>query len=112
MNLTYAEKVASLEHPGPAAEQLKSDPTIELLRELIRRPSVTPDDAGCQEMLIARLERAGFTCESMLFSGVTNLWARRGREHPVFCFAGHTDVVPPHILYRTLMSFYLNRKVP
>lgn len=84
-----------MEDAGPTAEQLNSDPTIELLRDLIRRPSVTPDDAGCQEVLIARLESAGFTCESMLFSGVTNLWARRGNEHPVFCFAGHTDVVPP-----------------
>lgn len=84
-----------MEDAGPTAEQLNSDPTIELLRDLIRRPSVTPDNAGCQEVLIARLESAGFTCESMLFSDVTNLWARRGNEHPVFCFAGHTDVVPP-----------------
>jgi len=74
---------------------LNSDPTIDLLCELIRRPSVTPDDAGCQEMLIARLEAAGFTCESMPFSDVTNLWARRGGDAPVLCFAGHTDVVPP-----------------
>lgn len=74
---------------------MKSDPTIELLCELIRRPSVTPDDAGCQELLIARLEAAGFTCESMPFSDVTNLWARRGSASPVLCFAGHTDVVPP-----------------
>jgi succinyl-diaminopimelate desuccinylase len=74
---------------------LNSDPTIELLCELIRRPSVTPDDAGCQELLIARLEAAGFTCESMPFSDVTNVWARRGRDAPVLCFAGHTDVVPP-----------------
>jgi len=74
---------------------LNSDPTIELLCELIRRPSVTPDDAGCQELLIARLEAAGFTCESMPFSDVTNLWARRGSDAPVLCFAGHTDVVPP-----------------
>jgi succinyl-diaminopimelate desuccinylase len=74
---------------------LNSDPTIELLCELIRRPSVTPDDAGCQELLSARLEAAGFTCESMPFSDVTNLWARRGSNAPVLCFAGHTDVVPP-----------------
>jgi len=74
---------------------LKPEPSIELLCELIRCPSVTPDDAGCQELLIARLEAAGFTCESMPFSGVTNLWARRGSVSPVLCFAGHTDVVPP-----------------
>jgi succinyl-diaminopimelate desuccinylase len=74
---------------------LNSDPTIELLCKLIRRPSVTPDDAGCQDLLIARLEGAGFKCESMPFSDVTNLWARRGNDSPVLCFAGHTDVVPP-----------------
>jgi len=77
---------------------LNPDPGIELLCELIRRPSVTPDDAGCQELLIARLEAAGFTCESMPFSDVTNLWARRGSVSPVLCFAGHTDVVPPGAL--------------
>jgi len=74
---------------------LNSDPTIELLCDLIRRRSVTPDDAGCQELLIGRLEAAGFDCESMPFSDVTNLWARRGCDSPVLCFAGHTDVVPP-----------------
>ncbi len=74
---------------------MNPDPGIELLCELIRRPSVTPHDAGCQELLIARLEAAGFTCESMPFSDVTNLWARRGSVSPVLCFAGHTDVVPP-----------------
>ncbi|MCH8071410.1 MAG: succinyl-diaminopimelate desuccinylase [Proteobacteria bacterium] len=74
---------------------MNSDPTIELLCDLIRRRSVTPDDAGCQELLIERLEAAGFDCESMPFSDVTNLWARRGCDSPVLCFAGHTDVVPP-----------------
>ncbi len=77
---------------------MNPDPSIELLCELIRRPSVTPDDAGCQALLIARLEAAGFTCESMPFSDVTNLWARRGSVSPVLCFAGHTDVVPPGAL--------------
>ena len=77
------------------AERSNSDPTIELLCDLIRHPSVTPDDAGCQALLIARLKDAGFTCESMPFSDVTNLWARRGSDLPVLCFAGHTDVVPP-----------------
>ena len=65
-----------------------------LARELIARKSVTPEDGGCQEMLAARLERSGFRCEPMKFGEVSNLWARRGTEAPVVCFAGHTDVVP------------------
>jgi succinyl-diaminopimelate desuccinylase len=71
------------------------DPSITLLCELIRRPSITPDDAGCQDLIKARLEAAGFDCETMQFADVTNLWARRGTDSPVLCFAGHTDVVPP-----------------
>ncbi len=70
-------------------------PSITLLDELIRRRSVTPDDAGCQRVLAERMDRIGFTCESMPFGDVTNLWARRGSTGPVLCFAGHTDVVPP-----------------
>ena len=73
----------------------QNSPEIALLCDLIRRPSVTPDDAGCQAMLTERLERLGFVCEKMPFNDVTNLWARRGSEAPVLCFAGHTDVVPP-----------------
>lgn len=69
--------------------------TLEFTRELIRRPSVTPDDAGCQDLMAERLERAGFTIEPMPFGEVTNFWARRGSGAPVLCFAGHTDVVPP-----------------
>jgi succinyl-diaminopimelate desuccinylase len=69
--------------------------TIEFAKQLIALPSVTPDDAGCQALLAARLERAGFRIESMPFGEVTNLWARHGTGAPVFCFAGHTDVVPP-----------------
>jgi len=72
-----------------------TDPTIDLLCDLIRRRSVTPDDAGCQDILRARLEAAGFVCETLQFNDVTNLWARRGTAAPVLCFAGHTDVVPP-----------------
>jgi succinyl-diaminopimelate desuccinylase len=70
--------------------------TLELTMELIRRKSVTPDDAGCQELLAARLASAGFAVERMRFGDVDNLWAiHRGGEGPVACFAGHTDVVPP-----------------
>jgi succinyl-diaminopimelate desuccinylase len=68
--------------------------TLELARELIARRSQTPDDAGCQKILEARLARAGFRCETVVSGRVTNLWARRGEVRPVVCFAGHTDVVP------------------
>src|SRR5580765_1845923 len=67
---------------------------LELARELIARKSVTPEDGGCQDLLAARLSKAGFRCEPMKFGEVTNLWARRGGSSPVVCFAGHTDVVP------------------
>lgn len=68
--------------------------TIDLCSELISRPSVSPDDQGCQEILLARLEKLGFDIEHLPFSDVKNLWARRGSNAPLFCFAGHTDVVP------------------
>ena len=67
----------------------------QLTRELIRRPSVTPDDAGCQELIADRLDSLGFVIEHLPFGEVSNLWARRGNAGPVLCFAGHTDVVPP-----------------
>ena len=72
-----------------------SSATLKLACDLIARPSLTPDDAGCQEMLIERLNAIGFECETMVFDDVTNLWARRGNEAPLLAFAGHTDVVPP-----------------
>jgi len=68
--------------------------TLELARELIARRSQTPDDAGCQKILQARLVRAGFRCETVVAGRVTNLWARRGEAQPIVCFAGHTDIVP------------------
>ena len=68
--------------------------TLDLAKELIRRRSLTPDDAGCQEILIARLQKLGFKIEPMRFGFVDNFWARRGTTAPVLCFAGHTDVVP------------------
>jgi succinyl-diaminopimelate desuccinylase len=67
---------------------------LELAQELIRRRSVTPEDAGCQEFLASRLAAAGFACEPMRFGEVSNLWARRGTGRPLLCFAGHTDVGP------------------
>ncbi len=69
--------------------------TLELLKQLISRPSITPNDAGCQTLIAHRLKALGFTIESMPFNQVDNLWARRGTEAPLFVFAGHTDVVPP-----------------
>jgi succinyl-diaminopimelate desuccinylase len=71
-----------------------SSATFELARELISRASVTPNDAGCQEILRQRLERLGFKVEPMRHGEVDNLWARRGSRVPLICFAGHTDVVP------------------
>ena len=69
--------------------------TIELTRDLILKESVTPEDGGCQQLIASRLEAVGFHCETMVASGVKNAWIRRGKTAPVFCFAGHTDVVPP-----------------
>lgn len=68
---------------------------LELTRELIARKSVTPEDAGCQALLARRLQAAGFHGETLRCGEVTNLWSRRGSGRPLFCFAGHTDVVPP-----------------
>lgn len=67
---------------------------IALAKDLINRQSVTPEDAGCQELMKERLAAVGFTNETLVFEDTTNLWARRGSDGPVFCFAGHTDVVP------------------
>lgn len=69
--------------------------TLELAQELIRRPSVTPSDGGCQLLLAERLTAIGFECEHLPFGEVANLWARRGQSSPLLVFAGHTDVVPP-----------------
>ncbi len=68
--------------------------TLELAKNLIARRSLTPDDAGCQEILIERLEKLGFRIEKMRFGFVDNFWARRGTAKPLVVFAGHTDVVP------------------
>ncbi|MCH2455480.1 succinyl-diaminopimelate desuccinylase [Idiomarina sp.] len=72
-----------------------SSETLALAKELISRPSVTPEDEGCQQVIGERLAALGFELETMVFEDTTNLWARRGQGRKVFCFAGHTDVVPP-----------------
>ncbi|MDG2941720.1 succinyl-diaminopimelate desuccinylase [Exercitatus varius] len=68
---------------------------IELAQNLIRRPSVSPDDQGCQQVIAQRLEQLGFVIEWMPFNDTLNLWAKHGSGAPVVAFAGHTDVVPP-----------------
>jgi len=69
-------------------------PTIQLAQDLIQRPSVTPDDKGCQALLTERLASLGFKAEQLDFGKVKNLWLRKGTEGPLLTFAGHTDVVP------------------
>lgn len=69
--------------------------TLTLTRELIARASVSPVDGGCQTLMSERLAAIGFKVERLAFGPVENLWARRGEGGPLFCFAGHTDVVPP-----------------
>ena len=71
-----------------------SNSTLDLAKALIARRSLTPDDAGCQEIMIERLQKLGFKIEPMRFGNVDNFWARRGTTGPILCFAGHTDVVP------------------
>jgi len=73
---------------------IRTSRTQELAAELIALDSITPHDKGCQQRLAELLAPLGFVCESIVSNGVTNLWARKGLESPVFVFAGHTDVVP------------------
>ncbi len=73
---------------------MSDTPTLALAKELLCRQSITPEDAGCQELMISRLKSLGFNIEIMVFEDTTNFWARRGTEAPLFTFAGHTDVVP------------------
>jgi succinyl-diaminopimelate desuccinylase len=68
--------------------------TLDLTKDLINRKSVTPEDAGCQEMMANILKPLGFEIEDLTFADTKNIWARRGKDGPLFCFAGHTDVVP------------------
>lgn len=69
-------------------------PTLQLACDLIAARSVTPADAGCQELMMQRLAAAGFNNEPLRFEDVDNFWSRRGNQAPLLCFAGHTDVVP------------------
>lgn len=69
--------------------------TLDLTRELIRCPSITPEDAGCMELIVERLAPLGFVAEFLDFGDTRNLWLRHGREAPLLVFLGHTDVVPP-----------------
>jgi succinyl-diaminopimelate desuccinylase len=71
------------------------NPTLALTQDLLARPSITPDDAGCQKLIAERLEKLGFRCEFLRFGEVENLWARLGDQEPLLVLAGHTDVVPP-----------------
>lgn len=68
--------------------------TLEHAINLVKRESVTPEDAGCQQYMMRQLDESGFSHEPLVFGEVTNLWSRRGTQGPLFCFAGHTDVVP------------------
>ena len=68
--------------------------TLALACELIRRPSVTPEDAGCQALMMEQLDAMGFSCTPLRFGDVDNFWAERGDSGPILVFAGHTDVVP------------------
>ena len=67
---------------------------LALCCDLIGRVSVTPEDAGCQQLIARRLEALGFHCQHLRFGEVDNLWAERGDDGPILVFAGHTDVVP------------------
>ena len=80
---------------APGCGAMNASPTLALACELVRRASVTPDDAGCQAVLAGRLAPLGFRAESMRFAEVDNLWARRGDAGPLLVLLGHTDVVPP-----------------
>ena len=76
------------------AMDMRAHPTLALASALIERNSVTPSDAGCQDLIAARLAARGFIAETIRCGEVANLWLRRGHARPLVCFAGHTDVVP------------------
>jgi len=86
--------VAAIDPTG-CPDMTQTSDVLALASELIARPSVTPDDAGCQALLAARLARAGFAVEQLRYGEVDNLWATHGSGGPVLVLLGHTDVVPP-----------------
>ncbi len=81
-------------YPGSKKSMPNLSPTVQLAKDLIDIDSVTPDDKGCQKLMIKRLEAIGFKVERLRFGEVDNFWAKRGDAKPLFVFAGHTDVVP------------------
>jgi succinyl-diaminopimelate desuccinylase len=86
-----------VQHPAdtsPEPDEPARSATVDLAAALVRRPSVTPEDHGCQALLIERLEGLGFDCRRLRYGVVDNFWARRGTAAPLLAFAGHTDVVP------------------
>ncbi len=85
---------------------MTDSPVLALAKELISRQSVTPADAGCQDLMIERLKALGFEIESMVFEDTTNFWARRGTQSPLFVFAGHTDVVPAYLFVAVAHSSF------
>lgn len=93
--MTTHIKSTQVKHSDYADARQHSHPAVSLTGELVARDSVTPEDKGCQELLKTQLEALGFQCETLIFDDVTNLWARKGTQAPLFIFAGHTDVVPP-----------------
>lgn len=80
--------------PATSTDMTSFSPTLQLTMELIRRRSVTPEDADCQTIMIQRLQTIGFQVEHLRFGDVDNFWAVRGTSGPILAFAGHTDVVP------------------
>lgn len=80
--------------PATSTDMTSLSPTLQLTMELIRRRSVTPEDADCQTIMIQRLQTIGFQVEHLRFGDVDNFWAVRGTSGPILAFAGHTDVVP------------------
>ena len=88
-------RVSEVRQGAVAGAPCVDSPVVGLAKDLIARPSVTPEDAGCQALVAARLSALGFRCESLDFGDVKNLWATRGQGSPVVVLLGHTDVVPP-----------------